>query len=192
MNGQAIPPLIDEYEINPNTMVVMPLSYGAKIYSQIWELEDEYVSPFKPIEIIKKSCTFFGSSYEGRKEGTRQLTGITHKAPITIDPTNFIYFFPTTSASNSQCIWISTEHIFSYNRVDRAKTEIIFKNKRSYVVPVSFNTINNQILRTALLKTTLIRRIEDSERKALYFFSHKKVMNASERGSHYRTREMGD
>ncbi|USK56526.1 competence protein ComK [Cytobacillus solani] len=65
MNGQEISSLIDEYEINPNTMVVMPLAYGSKIYSQIWELEDEFISPFKPIDIIKKSCTFFGSSYEG-------------------------------------------------------------------------------------------------------------------------------
>lgn len=188
MNGQEISSLIDEYEINPNTMVVMPLAYGSKIYSQIWELEDEFISPFKPIDIIKKSCTFFGSSYEGRKEGTRQLTGITHKAPITIDPTNFIYFFPTTSASNSQCIWISSEHILSYHRFDRGNTEVIFKNKQSKIIPVSFNSFNNQVLRTALLRTTLISRIEESERKALYFFNGTRGIGALERASKYRTR----
>ncbi|MED3572449.1 competence protein ComK [Cytobacillus praedii] len=188
MNGQEISSLIDEYEINPNTMVVMPLAYGSKIYSQIWELEDEFISPFKPIDIIKKSCTFFGSSYDGRKEGTRQLTGITHKAPITIDPTNFIYFFPTTSASNSQCIWISSEHILSYHRFDRGNTEVIFKNKQSKIIPVSFNSFNNQVLRTALLRTTLISRIEESERKALYFFNGTRSIGALERASKYRTR----
>ncbi|MFE8696312.1 competence protein ComK [Cytobacillus sp. FJAT-53684] len=186
MNGLTIPPLIDEYEINPNTMMIMPLEYGSKVYSQIWELEDELVSPFKPSVIIKKGCTFFGSSFEGRKEGTRQLTGITHKAPITIDPTNFIYFFPTTSANNSQCIWISPEHIQYYRRADAGQTEVRFKNQQCVTIPVSYTSFNNQVLRTALLKTTLISRIEESERKALYFYSGRKNLNASERSRTYR------
>ncbi|MBU8877403.1 competence protein ComK [Bacillus sp. FJAT-29790] len=186
MKSPTTTPLIEEYEINPNTMIIKPVSYGSKIYSQIWELEDEVLSPFKPIEIIKKSCRYFGSSYEGRKEGTRQLTGITHKAPITIDPTNFIYFFPTSSASNAQCIWISLEHILYHRRADAGNTQVIFKNKECHIIPISYNSFNNQLLRTALLKTTLNSRLEESERKALYFFSGKRHMNASERAGTYR------
>lgn len=188
MNGSTTASLIEEYEINPNTMLLMPVPYGSKIYSQIWELEDEVVSPFKPFDIIKKSCKFFGSSYEGRKEGTAQLTGITHKAPITIDPTNFIYFFPTTSASNSKCIWVSLEHVFYHRRVDAKNTQVIFKNKQCHTIPVSVNSFNNQLLRTALLKNTLISRIEESERKALYFFNGKRTMKASERPGTYISR----
>ncbi|WP_252240200.1 competence protein ComK [Cytobacillus solani] len=107
---------------------------------------------------------------------------------MTIDPTNFIYFFPTTSASNSQCIWISSEHILSYHRFDRGNTEVKFKNKQSKIIPVSFNSFNNQVLRTALLRTTLISRIEESERKALYFFNGKRSISALERASNYRIR----
>jgi competence protein ComK len=180
--------LIEEYEINPNTMIIKPLPYGLKVYSQIWELGEELTSPFKPIDIIKKSCRFFGSSYEGRKEGTRQLTGITHKAPITIDPTNFIYFFPTTSPSNPECIWIAQEHILYYKRTDDGNTQAVFKNKQSFILPVSYNTFNNQLLRTALLKTTLISRIEESERKALYFLNGSRSLNASERAGAYGAR----
>lgn len=180
------PPIIEEYEINPYTMVIMPLAYGSKIYSKIWELEDEYISPFRPIDIIKKGCIFFGSSYEGRKEATKQLTGITHKAPITIDSTNSIYFFPTTSPSNSQCIWISQEHIQVPRRDDSAYTEVIFKNKRTLSIPVSYNSFKNQVLRTALLKTTLSGRIENLERKDWYFA---RGLNASEHTGKYSARE---
>jgi competence protein ComK len=167
--------MIEEYEINPNTMLIRPIQYGSKTYSHIFELEDEITSPFKPLDIIKEGCRFFGSSYEGRKEGTRQLTGITHKAPITIDSTNFIYFFPTASAHNIECIWISAEHISSYKRIEGGETEITFKNKLSIKVPVSYNTFKNQLLRTALLKTTLMSRIEESERKTIYFVSEKRL-----------------
>ena len=38
--------MIEEYEVNPNTMIIKPLSYGLKVYSQIWELDDEVTSPF--------------------------------------------------------------------------------------------------------------------------------------------------
>ncbi|MBN6887604.1 competence protein ComK [Cytobacillus horneckiae] len=172
--------IIEEYEINPNTMMIMPIEYGSKVYARIYELEDEILSPFKPIDIIKKSCRFFGASYEGRKEGTRQLTGITHKSPITIDPTNLIYFFPTASASNSSCIWISYENVHHYEPVDGGMTEVIFKNRQAHIIPVSHNIFQNQILRTALLKTTLNSRIEESERKAIYFFKRKKEERMSE------------
>ncbi|WP_249365259.1 competence protein ComK [Cytobacillus citreus] len=188
MNMPIVPPLIEEYEINPNTMIIMPVTYGSKIYSRIMEFEDELVSPFKPFDIIKKSCLFFGSSYEGRKEATKQLTGITHKAPITIDSTNFIYFFPTTSASNPQCIWISQEHIHFHRPTDTANTNVIFKNKQSLTIPISYNSFNNQLLRTALLKTTLSSRIGESERKGWYFINGSRNINASERLGKYTSR----
>ncbi|WNS76794.1 competence protein ComK [Bacillus sp. DTU_2020_1000418_1_SI_GHA_SEK_038] len=188
MVKSMIPPLIEEYEVNSHTMVIMPLSYGSKIYSQIWELEDEFISPFKPIDIIRKGCISFGSSYEGRKEATKHLTGITHKAPITVDSTNSIYFFPTTSPSNTQCIWISQEHIHFHRRGDSANTQVLFKNKRSLSIPVSFNSFNNQILRTALLKTRLSKRIENLERKDWYMINGKRNLNASENEGKYNTR----
>lgn len=48
--------IIEEYEINPCTMMITPTSYGSKTYSQIIELKDEFLYPFRPIDIIKKSC----------------------------------------------------------------------------------------------------------------------------------------
>ncbi|KAB2337158.1 transcriptional regulator [Cytobacillus depressus] len=182
-----MPPIIEEYEINPNTMIILPFTYGSKIYSKIWELEEEFISPFKPFDIIKKSCFLYGSSYEGRKEATKHLIGITHKAPITVDSANSIYFFPTTSPSNSKCIWISQEHIHLHRRSD-THTQVIFKNKKLLSIPVSYNSFHNQVLRTALLKTTLSRRIENTGLGDWYLISGKKNLNASERPGTYRTR----
>lgn len=190
MSSSIKTPLIEEYEINPNTMVIMPIQYGSKIYSQVWEIDDIIISPFRPIDIIKSSCKFFGSSYEGRKEGTTQLTGITHKTPITIDPTNFIYFFPTASASNPDCIWLSLEHIQHHRRADAKNTDVIFKNSQFLTIPISSNSFKNQLLRTVLLKNTLISRIEESERKALYFINGRRNSRAAERQVSYPKRSI--
>ncbi|MDP4103610.1 MAG: competence protein ComK [Bacillota bacterium] len=176
---------IEEYEVNPYTMFIKPVIYGSKVYSEIYELEDEYLSPFKPLDIIKKSCEYFSSSFEGRKDGTKQLIGITHKVPIVIDPTNFIYFFPTTSPTRSECIWISHEHIMDYHRIDSRQTRVIFQNKQSFILPVSRSSFSNQMLRTALLKTTLMQRSGQMERKSFYLMNRAKMIEASEPSREY-------
>lgn len=171
---------IEEYEVNPYTMFITPIVYGSKVYSKIYELEDEFLSPFKPIDIIKKSCEYFSSSFEGRKDGTKQLIGITHKVPIAIDPTNFIYFFPTTSPTRSECIWISHEHIMNYSRLAPRQTQVTFQNKQTYTLPISYSSFDNQMLRTALLRTKLMQRIGQTERKSFYLTNRPKIIETSE------------
>jgi competence protein ComK len=160
--------LVEEYEINPFTMIILPEEYGSRIYSRVIELEEEYLSPFRPIDIVKKSCRYFGSSYEGRKEGTKQLTGITHKIPIIVDPLSSIYFMPTSSPANPDCIWVSHEHVSSHKKVDSYSTQVIFRNKQSIILPVSHHSFENQLLRTSLLRTKFMQRMKETERKALY------------------------
>lgn len=176
---------IEEYEINPYTMFIQPLEYGSKLYTQIYEMEDEFTSPLKPIEIIKNSCEYFSSSFEGRKNGTKQLIGITHKVPIAIDPTNFIYFFPTTSPSRPDCIWVSHEHVLKFSRVAPNETEVTFQNKQSFKFPISYSSFENQLFRTAFLRTKLMQRIGQTERRSIYMMNRPKL-EASEKRRDYK------
>lgn len=177
--------LIEEYEITPYTLAILPINYGSKVYSRIIELEAEFISPFKPIEIISRSCEYFGSSYEGRKQGTKHLVGITHKAPIAIDASSSIFFFPTTSPLRPQCIWLSHDHIASFASLDQQHTTVVFRNKQSITIHMSSGSFENQIHRTALLKTKIVQRIEETKRKSLQLFNHSLSSQASEKVSHY-------
>jgi competence protein ComK len=136
-------------------------------------------------EIIKKSCIYFGASYEGRKEATKRLIGITHKVPIAISSHNFIHFFPTTSPNSPECIWISYEHVVFHERADSKHTNVTFSNKNIYTIPVSFSSFENQLLRTALLKTKTMQRMEETERKAMYYLHGPRFLEASERNGEY-------
>src|SRR4051812_32643745 len=138
---------IEEYEVNSCTMYIEPVEYGSKIYSHAVELEDEFLSPYKPLDIIKNSCAYFGVDYESRKRGTRNLIGYNRKIPIVIEPTNHMFFFPTASPDSPECIWFSHEHIENCHRVAAQQTLIIFRNKQSRVFPVSYSTIQTQMLR---------------------------------------------
>lgn len=176
---------IEEYEVNPFTMFVKPIAYGSKIYSEIFEVEDEFLSPFKPLDIIKNSCEYYGSDYDGRRNGTKQLVGYAHKIPIAIDPTNRIFFFPTTSPSRHECIWISHEHVKDYDRINSQETLIHFNNNQSFTFPISCSTIISQLERTAYLRTKLMQRIEYNEKKSFYLLQWPKAMEAAKNPYQY-------
>ncbi|EAA0062576.1 competence protein ComK [Listeria monocytogenes] len=62
------------YEVNPHTMIIFPKKSGSIVYSEIYEVDSHYTSKFTPFELIKTSCNFFGSSYEGgRRNGIPKI-----------------------------------------------------------------------------------------------------------------------
>ena len=183
---------IEEYEINPFTMFIKPIVYGSKIYSEIIEVEDEFLSPFKPLDIIRNSCEYYGCDYEGRRNGTKQLVGYAHKIPIAIDPTNRIFFFPTTSPNRQECIWISHEHVKKPVRINPQETLILFNNNQSFELPVSCSSITSQLERTSYLRTKLMQRIEYNERKSFYLLQRPKSLEASEESFEYGKKKIKD
>lgn len=135
------------YEINEGTLAILPSEEKSKV------LEDskEYVINSTPYEIMDYSCKYFGSSYEGRKEGTKAILDINYKVPIIVENSKNIIFFPTNSPSAEDCCWISLKNIKKIEPADYNSTNIIFNNDTSILIPVSRRTIENQILRASRL-----------------------------------------
>ncbi len=107
----------------------------------------------KPLDIIERSCRKHGSSFLGRKEGTKELTHITHKAPIAISPTDQLYFFPTYSYSRKECAWLSHFYIESNKELKDGNLIIRFINGFAVKLEISKTSFENQQNRTAKLRT---------------------------------------
>src|SRR5699024_10195846 len=82
-----------------------------KTTAYVLEADSSYIVTRPSTRLIDFSCAYFGSSLKGRQDGTKTICGITHKAPISIDPSSGMYFFPTASPTNALCSWISHSHI---------------------------------------------------------------------------------
>lgn len=160
--------LVDEYEINPFTMIIFPVEKGNRIYSRIVEYENEYYSTLKPTELVKRGCEYNLSDYNASKKVTRRLTRVTHKAPIAIDPSNSVFLLPTKSPNKSSCIWVSHEHVLDHKRNDAFSTKVTLRNKQTYILPLSYISFDKQLLRTAELRTKILQRMRENERKAEY------------------------
>lgn len=146
-----------DYEINKQTLAI--ISCG-KEKSKIIEEDNEFFVNLPATKIIDDSCKFFGSSYEGRLNGTKSILGVSHKAPIIIEESNGIIFFPTTSPRLENCTWIALNNINDYYKAD-IDTIIKFNCGKKIKLEVSYGIIDNQILRATRLEALLAKRIDN-------------------------------
>ncbi|WP_430787761.1 competence protein ComK [Virgibacillus flavescens] len=149
------------YEITPFTMAI--LADLGKLESHptcVLETQEEFFVQPTPTKLIDFACKSFGASLKGRQEGTRDISNITHKAPIAVDPSSGMYFFPTISPVNAKCSWIAHSHIDQVSMNDSNCTTILFKNGKSITVDVSYGSMLNQIQRTAQFRYLLDNRIK--------------------------------
>ena len=143
--------MLNEYEINSDTIAIIPI--GEEL-SKVYEKEEEYIVTKNSNKIIESNCKFYGSSYKGRCEGTKYLTGIKSKFPIIIEESRNIIFFPTGSIRSFDNCWLSLENIKKYSKTTFG-TEITFKNDKKITFDISLYSIDNQYYRATMLKSKL-------------------------------------
>lgn len=142
---------MDTYEINSDTLAIIPVS---EYKSRVIERDNTFEVNMPPIKIIQNSCEYFGSSYDGRFIGTKNLIGVSHKAPIIIEESKEIIFFPTSSPRQYDCAWISLKNLLNYER-NKNNSTIIFNNGNLLELDMSYGSLDNQILRAARLESVL-------------------------------------
>ena len=146
-----------KYEINSETLLIMPeLNYKSKVF----EKEREYVVETTPFKIMEHSCEYFGSSLEGRLKGSKNMIGSIYKAPILVEESRNLIFFPTVSPSLGDNIWISFNNIEKYHK-DGNKTKVIFKNKKEITLDIPYHSFDNQVLRGSRLESVMRNRKEN-------------------------------
>lgn len=141
-----------KYEISKGTLAIVP---NEKKGSVIYEDNDRYIVSESPFEIMEESCKYFGSTYEGRKNGAKEMLGAEYKVPIIIEDSSNLIVFPTTSPQSEDCVWISLNRVNKIIRIDSNNTKIIFDNNKELIVDSSYRTIENQISRASRLNLIL-------------------------------------
>ena len=146
--------MLREYEINSNTLALLPIGKEA---TKVIEKQDSFLVNMTPSDIIDQSCRSFGSSYLGRHEGTKHLTGINYKAPIIIEETQSMIFFPTASPRFSKCAWIELNHVKNHIRFEE-KSILYFQCGKNVELDISYGSLENQILRATKLESVLRKK----------------------------------
>lgn len=140
-----------DYEINENTLAVLPKNDHKSL---VYEIDGNYVVPMKTSKIMEESCKYYGSTFNGRKEGSASILNSSTKVPIIVEDSDNLIFFPTSSPRLNECGWISLNHIEKLTK-EKTGCKITFKDGKSIRLSISYGVINNQILRSARLKTII-------------------------------------
>lgn len=144
-----------KYEFNKGTLAIVPNENDSSL---VYEDEERYIIHEKPFKIMDESCRYFGSSYEGRKEGSKNILGAEYKVPIVVEETHNLVVFPTTSPFADDCVWISLNRVKKINKIDANNSKIIFDNNKEIIIPCSFRSLENQLSRASRLDLVLRNR----------------------------------
>jgi len=144
--------MIMKYEFSKGTLAVVP---NDKNNSLVYEDDHRYIVNEPPFVIMEDSCKYFGSTYEGRKNGAKDILGAEYKVPIVIEDSSNLVVFPTTSPASSECAWISLQRIKKIDKIDANNTLVIFDNGIELIVPCSYRSMENQLSRASRLDLVL-------------------------------------
>ena len=148
---------LNNYIVNLETLLLIPVDDNK---TKVFEMEEEFLVKKNIMTIIKDSCLFFGSSFEGRKEGTKYLLNCGIKVPIIIEDSRSLILFPTLSFKNERNVWVVYNNLLDYKKYDLDNTLFLFKNNNDIKVNVRFNIVDNQVVRCLKLDTIIRKRKE--------------------------------
>ena len=91
------------YEIDLSTLILIGINDEA---TRVITSENDFVVKTDSKSIINNSCKFFGSNMADRLKMTNRLINIKVKAPIIVEESRNIIFFPLKSTREKNNIWI--------------------------------------------------------------------------------------
>lgn len=144
-----------DYQITTRTCALIGIGEEE---TMVVEKDYKTLIPQKTTDVLKANCEYYGSSLEGRIKGSQQQLGMKYKLPIVIENSREIIFFPTISPKVIGCYWIALNNIKTYKK-DGYYSKIIFNDGLELNIPVSYESLENQIFRaTKLLLITRKRQ----------------------------------
>lgn len=147
--------MLQNYEINNKTVAL----YAMKDKTRVYEEDKSFLINKPANEIMEDSCSYFGSSLAGRKKGTESLIGVSYKAPVIVEESHNIIFFPTASPKLDTCSWLRLSMIDCYYYQNN-ELVVKFKNGEKILLNTSYGILDKQILRATRLECVLRGRKE--------------------------------
>ena len=71
-----------EYEINSSTLM---LEYCSEFDTKVYEFNDEFIINQNILTIMENSCSFYGSSLDGRTQASKNILHTNIKVPVVVE-----------------------------------------------------------------------------------------------------------
>lgn len=138
-----------DYIINEQTqaIAVMKSNYYR---TQVYELYDTLCIEEPPLTILENSCDSYGYPLYSLRKVIAEKLDRKSKLPIPVSPPRGMFFVPTTSSRNDQCVWVSFYHVSNYFQC-KNKLNIVLRGGQLISTDISLNQFKLQLKRTGLI-----------------------------------------
>lgn len=141
------------YVINRKTLVITPLNERQSV---VYEMGKKEIINKPSLSLVRRSCYVFGSSFRGRVDGAKELTGYRYKLPLIIQEEDNVIIFPTKSPFIESNEWVALNHVERfYPNVVNNNTFVEFDNGLLLELSVSCEIFKNQFLKASYLATKI-------------------------------------
>lgn len=117
----------------------------------------------KPTQWLDEICIAHGSSYQGRVEAFRVLTGTVQKPAVMISELTHQMYFPTVSSKSKDCVWLCADRIFSIRAKDAQHSLVLFMDGNKIELAVSKRTLKKQLKRCEIFLEKMHSEIQKLE-----------------------------
>lgn len=141
-------------EINRSTLLLIGLDDNK---TRVITYDSDYLVDESARDIVNQSCINFGNTLMQRIKMTKSLVNISSKAPVLIEESRDIIFFPLKSPRLKNNIWVSFNNLNSYDKIDD-KTSLNFKGNKTILLDFSYYIFDNQVTKAILLHYEIKKR----------------------------------
>lgn len=145
--------------ISFDTYALKPILSKNRMVTRIIEHESEVIVPRSPLNIVKKSCHFYGNSFKSATFSARSILKKKHKVPIVVahDFGNPFVFLPTLSPTAEDNMWIAF-HAINFFEAEKGGCRIHLVNNTSIKVDVTDTTMYRQYSLGSMLTKNFIKK----------------------------------
>lgn len=143
---------LKEYRLDENALVLIPEYDNGRKLTKVLNKNDVLLVEGTQEEILDATLRYYGNSLRGAREGAKSVLGNIKRMPIMVNEILGQFWFPTTSPSNDDCIWLAFHHILNYEAIDKSHTKVRMSGGSYIVVPISVSSLETKVQRTCKLR----------------------------------------
>lgn len=152
--------------INGKTVLVLTEYVDGKPMSRVIEGRESFLVDMPPKSLINYSLLFYGSSLQGAIKGSKMILGNTSMTPLKINGRQGLYWFPSISPQNPDCVWLSLIHIVDSEAFNDNSTKVIMAYGHTIIIEMKKARFLAKYQRTHYLKSV----IEDRAKGRISFY----------------------
>lgn len=147
--------------ISHETLVLEPFFSESRLGTKIYEGNQTFIVPVKPLHCVFRSCRHYGGSFKSASNNSKLILHNRQKLPIVVTYGGGLPLvaIPMMSPKSNQNTWILFHAIVNYEATENGCL-IHLKYNKSIELTVSLATVQRQISLATVLHTECINRFQ--------------------------------